>query len=176
MKKLIWTCREVSRVCSENWCNAPRIQCKLRQTVQLSTSQDLESRQEGLQTSYKLLCRLVPLLLSLRKNMKLDKGYQRQGQGREGKQYCTISCTLYLLFLCSTFPCLLVSLLSPTRVEKFDCETPAIQLQILFAAIMEGKNIIPYKAANSSPCQCHPNNRKNVKQQIDCGVREQLIP
>lgn len=67
----------------------------------------------------------------------------------------------------SIFPCLLVSLFSPTQVEKFDYETPAVQLQILFVACMEGRNINPYKAANSSPCQCYPNNRKNVKQQID---------
>lgn len=78
-KKLIWTCREVSRVCSEYWCNAPRIQHKPRQTFQLSIGQDLESRQEGLQT------RLVLLLLPPRKIMELGKRYQRHGQGKEGK-------------------------------------------------------------------------------------------
>lgn len=72
-----------------------------------------------------------------------------------------------LLLVYSIFPCLLVSLFSPTKVEKLDYETPSVQLQILFVECMEGKNNIPYKAANSSPCQCYPNNRKNVKQQLD---------
>jgi len=44
MKKLIWVRTEVSRVCSEYWWNALRIQCEVRQTSQLPISQDLGTK------------------------------------------------------------------------------------------------------------------------------------
>lgn len=107
-----------------------------------------------------MLCGPVQLLLFPRKFMTLDKGYQRQEQAEKGKN-------IVLPHITAIFPCLLLSLFSFTNVDKFDYETATVQLQILFVACMEGKNIILYKAANSSPCQCYGNNRKNVIQQID---------
>lgn len=119
---------EVSRACSE-YCNALRISCKTRQTFQLSISEHLESRQEGLQTSYKLLCGLALLLLFPRKLMRLDKGYQRQGQDKKGKNIRLPHATalaVFYLFLHAFWQAYFYPL------EKFDYEMPTFQLQIRF--------------------------------------------